>query len=295
MSLITCASVEKEYEKLNNVKQDDIRNLMAWLKGAAHLPHEYITELDVILAYHSCACDADLTKRVIDVNYTLKTLFPFYQNRKVDACLDMALQTWLIHPLPTLTKNGFRSIYCELLDADPKKFVYADVIKAFLMIMDLWQYEEGTVPGVALIVNLDRVSLGHISRVNLTVAQQFFYFLQEAMFVSLKEFHFINAPTFVDKLLSMVKPFMKDELLDILKVHQADANSLEEFIAVEDLVKDNKNVLKDEMFNKLKANHKFFEDEAKKRVDESKRPDGPKTLSSFFPGMEESFKKLEID
>lgn len=49
------------------------------------------------------------------------------------------------------------------------------------------------------------------------------------------------------------------------------------------------------MFNKLKANHKFFEDEAKKRVDESKRPDGPKTLSSFFPGMEESFKKLEID
>lgn len=46
------------------------------------------------------------------------------------------------------------------------------------MVMDLWQYEEGSVPGVALIVNLDRVSLGHISRVNLAVAQQFFYFLQ---------------------------------------------------------------------------------------------------------------------
>lgn len=43
MSLVTCASIEKEYEKLNNVKRDDIQNLMAWLKGVAHLPHEFIT------------------------------------------------------------------------------------------------------------------------------------------------------------------------------------------------------------------------------------------------------------
>ncbi|KAJ8725016.1 hypothetical protein PYW07_015974 [Mythimna separata] len=294
MSVVSGSSAEKEYQKLN-VKQEDIQNLMAWLSEQAHLPHQFITELDVILAYHSCACDADLTKRVIDVNYTLKTLFPFYQNRKIDDCLELAFQTWLIFPLPTVTKQGYRPIYCELLDADPKKFVYSDVIKAFFMVIDLWQYEQGTVPGVALIVNLDRVSLGHISRINLTVAQQFFYFLQEAMFVCLKEFHFINAPTFVDKLLSMVKPFMKDDLLDILKVHQADANTLEEYISTDDLFKYNKNDLKDEMCKKLKANHKFFDEEAQKRVDESKRPGGPKTLCSFFPGMEDSFKKLEID
>lgn len=54
-------------------------------------------------------------------------------------------------------------------------------------------------------------------------------------------------------------------------------------------------IISDEMGNKLKANHKFFEVEARKRVDESKRPGGPKTLCSFFPGMEDSFKKLEID
>lgn len=46
------------------------------------------------------------------------------------------------------------------------------------MILDLWQYEEGTAPGVALIVNMDNVTLGHVSGIDLTVAQQFFYFLQ---------------------------------------------------------------------------------------------------------------------
>ncbi|XP_047023637.1 alpha-tocopherol transfer protein-like [Helicoverpa zea] len=295
MAVVTGLSVDKEYEKLNNVKQEDVRKLIEWLSEQAHLPHQHITELDVILAYHSCACDVDVTKRVIDVNYTLKTLFPFYQDRKIDDRLELAFETWLIYPMKTTTKRGFWPIYCELLDADPKKFDYGDVIKAFFMVMDLWQYEEGTVPGVAIIVNLDRVSLGHISRINLTVAQQFFYFLQEAMFVCLKEFHFINAPVFVDKLLSMVKPFMKDELLDILKVHQADTNTLEEFITTQDLFKENKKNLKDEICNKLQANHKFFEEEALKRVDETKRPGGPKSLSTFFPGLEGSFKKLEID
>lgn len=60
------------------------------------------------------------------------------------------------------------------------------------------------------------------------------------MFVCLKEFHFINAPTFIDKLLAMVRPFMKDELLDILKVHQTDVNTLDEYISTNDLLKADK-------------------------------------------------------
>lgn len=46
------------------------------------------------------------------------------------------------------------------------------------MILDLFLYEEGTVPGVAVIINMDKVSLDHMSRIDLVVAQQFFYFLQ---------------------------------------------------------------------------------------------------------------------
>lgn len=51
----------------------------------------------------------------------------------------------------------------------------------------------------------------------------------------------------------------------------------------------------DEIWNKIKSNEKFFDAESKKRVEESKRPGGPKTMSTFFSGLEGSFKKLEID
>lgn len=47
-----------------------------------------------------------------------------------------------------------------------------------MMIVDLWQHEEGTVPGVAIMLNMDKVAISHISRIDLNVAQQFLYFLQ---------------------------------------------------------------------------------------------------------------------
>lgn len=58
------------------------------------------------------------------------------------------------------------------------------------------------------------------------------------MFVRLKEFHFINVPGFMDKLLSMFRPFMKEELLHMLHVHQIGSGTFNDFIPVEALPKD---------------------------------------------------------
>lgn len=53
---------------------------------------------------------------------------------------------------------------------------------------------------------------------------------QEAMFIRLQEFHFINAPSFMDKVLMMYRPFMKKKLLDMIKVHQTNADSLDKVV-----------------------------------------------------------------
>ncbi|XP_026748247.2 uncharacterized protein LOC113509143 [Galleria mellonella] len=294
-------SVAKEFNKIPHLKPEDIETIRNWLKTQPHLPNQQVTDLDIVLAYHCCEYNMELTKQVIDLNYTLRTMFSFYSNRDINKSLELALHTWLITPLQTVTPEGYRAVYCQLLDDDPKKSVYSDLVRAFVMILDLWQYEEGTVPGIIIIVNMDKVTLNHITRIDLKVAQEFFYFIQEAMFIRLKEFHFINAPVFVDKMLTMMKPIMKKEMLDLLKVHQVGSNTLEQYIHLETLPKDagghneNSQELRDKVWNKLKLNKKFFEEESKKRVVESKRPGQPKTISTIFPGLEESFKNLEID
>ncbi|KAJ0179336.1 hypothetical protein K1T71_005048 [Dendrolimus kikuchii] len=294
-------SVQKEYEKHTEIKPEDIENVQLWLEEQPHLPREHITDLDLILAYHSRDCNIEQAKQVIDLNYTLRGLLTFYSNREVDNCLERALQTWLVTPLSTNTKEGYRPIYCQLLDTNLNKFVYSDVVRAFVMIVDLWQYEEGTVPGVAIMLNMDKVSISHISRMELNVAQQFLYFLQEAMFIQLKEFHFVNAPHYINTLLDMIRPFLRKEMLDKIKVHYVGSNSLEEYLPLHALPKEAGGnykdglILRDEILSKLKANRKFFEEDYKKRVDESKRPGGPKSLSTFFTSVEETFKNLEID
>lgn len=58
------------------------------------------------------------------------------------------------------------------------------------------------------------------------------------MFVRLKEFHFINAPSFIDRFLSMFKPFMKKELMHMLHVHVAGSDSLNNFLPMAALPQD---------------------------------------------------------
>lgn len=81
-------------------------------------------------------------------------------------------------PLVGSTLKGNRILYCQLLDSDPKNFVYFDIVKQFTMVIDLWQYAEGTFPGLAIIVDMGNYTFAHLSRMDLGTAQQIFYFLQ---------------------------------------------------------------------------------------------------------------------
>lgn len=59
MMAVSVISVQKEYEKLGNVKQEDIKEIMAWLATQPHLPHKYITGnicfLHYILEFLTCS------------------------------------------------------------------------------------------------------------------------------------------------------------------------------------------------------------------------------------------------
>ncbi|KOB75034.1 hypothetical protein OBRU01_08122 [Operophtera brumata] len=330
MSVVIPFSVADEYKKHENVNPEEICRLREWIKTQPHLPHEHITEMDLVLAYHSCGFDTEQTKKGLDLNYTLRTILTFYQNRDIDNSLEQAFSSCDVvkafvmildlclyeeGTVPgiavllnmdnvslshlsrvdlTVAQQAFVMIldlclYEEgtvpgiavLLNMDNVSLSHLSRVdltvaqQAFVMILDLCLYEEGTVPGIAVLLNMDNVSLSHLSRVDLTVAQQFFYFLQEGMFVHLKEFHFINAPSFMDKLMSMFKPFMKEDMLRIVHSHQAGSNTVNEYLPITALPKD--------------------AEESRKTVNESARPGGPKTMSTFFPSLEGSFKKLEID
>ncbi|KOB71125.1 Uncharacterized protein OBRU01_12284 [Operophtera brumata] len=46
------------------------------------------------------------------------------------------------------------------------------------MVIDLWQHQEGTWPGFLIVIDLEKVTLSHLARLDLQTVQQFLYFLQ---------------------------------------------------------------------------------------------------------------------
>ncbi|XP_049878973.1 alpha-tocopherol transfer protein-like [Pectinophora gossypiella] len=301
MSVVQPFPVEKEYGKNPDISRDDVHKLREWLKTQPHLPGEHLTELDLVIVYHCCERSAEVSKQVLDLHFTLRTLFaPFFKDRALDKKTDLAFDTVLYAPLPTPTVHGYRAVYLRLLDPDPRNFMFVECVRTFMMMFDLWQQEEGTWPGFVIMIDMDRATMSHVAKLDIMAVRQVLYFLQECMLVKLKEVHFLNAPVFMDKVMMMLKPFMKKALLDMIRIHQAKAPELYQYIPKEAFPKEEGGeykdhaTIRDELIKRLYANKQFFVDENKRRVDQSKRPGKATTVEDLF-GIQGSFKKLDID
>lgn len=57
----------------------------------------------------------------------------------------------------------------------------------------------------------------HLTRLRMGNVKSFLQFVQEALPVQLKAVHVLNVVYFIDKILGLLKPFMKKELFDLVR------------------------------------------------------------------------------
>ncbi|XP_062529108.1 uncharacterized protein LOC101741197 isoform X3 [Bombyx mori] len=166
-------SLEEEYSKPTGITADDIAKLRQWLDTQPHLPKN-LTDLDLILIYHKCDRSLQVSKQEIDNQYTLRTLFTsFFKDRGLDKETETFFQTMLVTVLPERSKAGDTIFYGRMLDSDVKNFDFATSIKGIFMALDLWQYEEGTWPGLIFIFDLQGIKMGLLSKLDIQNLQQF--------------------------------------------------------------------------------------------------------------------------
>ncbi|KAI4454617.1 alpha-tocopherol transfer protein-related [Holotrichia oblita] len=293
------ATIEEQYQKNPELKKEDVQTIQEWLEKQNHLPE--IDEFEIILFLHSCSYKIEPTKVCIDNFYTIRTLCPeFFSNRDPKTNPDETLNLLLYAPLPKLTPEGYKVIFAKLIDTNPDNYTFAGQVKVFDMATMLALHQEGTHNGIVVVTDMKGVTFSHFTKLGVVHIKNFFYYLQHAMPVKIKGVHFLNIPSFMDKIVGLIKPFMKGELLQVLHLHTDKFDNLYKYVpkeclpkdyhgdmdSVEDLIKiQNKNILENAQY--------FIEDE-KRIVDESKRTGSPKTGDDIF-GVEGSFKKLSID
>lgn len=294
------ATLEGEFKRNKDLKKDDLDKLREWAESQPHLPK--ISDVQLAIFFHSCYYSNEATKICIDNYYTCKLLCPeFFANRDpTNNELTVSYKNACIVILKKPTHEGYRVLYGKLTTFKPELFNLHTQLKVVDMSLSLVHRQEGSKPGFIVVLDTHGLQLGHLLRLNPLVIKKFLYYLQEAMPVRLQGFHFVNCVPFMDKVLALMKPFMKKELMDMLALHQPKSQAIFKYIPQECFLNEfggqggPENEVHDEHLKNMKDNKEFFVNEEVLVADESKRQGRAKNAGDLF-GVEGTFKKLDID
>jgi len=288
---------EEEYEKNPEISRENINEIRKWLATQPHLPQNVPDQM-LILFYHSCYFDMEQTQNCMEVYYTLKTETPeFFANRDVTRPeLVNALNVLDYGCFPIRNPNGYQIVYHKLRIFDASKYVFNDGVKLLIMAMDACFKVDGTCPGYIILFDMRGVRLSHLTRLSISSLRKFFTFIQEGLPIRLKGIHVLNTQSIIDKIMMLIKPFMKKELLSMVHFYtERDLENVYEAIPKQCMIEDyggqsqSSEKLHAHFVEWMKLMKPLFEQDYQYKVDESKRPKKSKKSIST------SFKSLDID
>ncbi|XP_055374829.1 alpha-tocopherol transfer protein-like [Condylostylus longicornis] len=275
-------------------------HLDAWLKTQPHLP---IIEKNVKERFLKiCDLDMDKTKKLIDTNYTIRNSYPnlFMERDLNSSTMQSLLDVLDFVVLEKLDAYGNRVGLCRLGDPDPDKFLYTELTKLFLMYTDAHTASSEIANignGEVIIFDMKGFTLKHLSKYNFTTLKAFLRFATEGISSKIIAVHMINCPTYIDKILAILKPFISAELFKLLHFHQPNSETLYEFIEKSILPNEyggnggTMEELKQREVEILKSKRDYLMDPKYWKINDDKRPKNqPKNYE-----MEGQFRQLCID
>lgn len=292
-------------EKIEDFDPEAIKTLRKWLNEQPHYPPT--SEEYLIMFAHSCYYDVEKTKSCIENCYTIASSTPeFFQKRDLDLPdVKHILSVTDNAVFPNATPEGYQIIFHRLSQYEPSKYVFADGVKVLNMTMESARYTSGPAKGYYILFDMTGVRLGHLTRLNLGLLRKFFAYIQEGNPVRLKGIHVINTLPILDKIMYIIKPFMKPELRSILHFFSSsELDKLYEFIPRDCLPPDfggslDKTVAELHAANTevLRGMQQYWADASTLVIDETKKPSkkGKKDKNAAAQDATPDIRRLELD
>ncbi|XP_018571184.1 alpha-tocopherol transfer protein-like [Anoplophora glabripennis] len=201
--------------------RENLETIRTWLSNLndKNIPLNVQDEM-IVLFLLSCCNDIQLTKNTVLAYYKCKKEGPeIYDDRNLERTdIKLALNTIHMSSIPVRTEENYVVHYFRVNDANYNNFDLVPIMKISYMLMDISQAKN---PPSGLIVVIDMKGLGlmHLTKMKLGAIKKYLQFLQEGFPMQLKVIHLLNAVYFMDKIMALIKVFMKSELIDMLKIH----------------------------------------------------------------------------
>ncbi|XP_005188110.1 alpha-tocopherol transfer protein [Musca domestica] len=239
--------------------KEKLKLLKTWFRENPNLPEE----IDPTLLKRFFKCmngDLEETKKLVEHNYLLRNKTPqiFIDRNPDDEATKKSFFDVEMVPLPGLTPENYKVLCFRMVNKDPKTQNSIEESKAFFMMTDTrFTFDDVTdkfldvAPNSATtdddkdcidddmsslsngeihIVDIANYTLRHIANMSLMVMRAYMNFLQEAYPVRLKAMHIINCPTHVNRMVTITKPFIREEVFNMTHFHTKGLDSLFEHV-----------------------------------------------------------------
>lgn len=212
-------------------KQSEVDELRKAVSKIPHIP-KAITDKQLLLFIDACDGLDDSTN-VCNLYYEARRKNKEnFKNRDPE---DPKIQQCMGHQdyfyLPN-TPSGDVVIFHRLSSSRAYDYVFDEALKTFYMTIDMCLRENGPrdgwltsfknyhkinvnlITGAIFLFDMKGVGLMHLLRVNLSSIKKFFHYVQECVPGKLRAVHVMNTVSFMDKILTLIKPFIKADILN---------------------------------------------------------------------------------
>ncbi|BES94785.1 transfer protein [Nesidiocoris tenuis] len=288
-------SPEEEYRRCPEIKKSEVAMIQDWLAKQPHLPE--ISENHIIVYLRACKFSLEKTKEAIDLNFTIRTRYPdFFSARRLDK-IPLTVKNLEVMASPEKDKNGNVVVFFRLKPMELSEWSFADFTKLSFMSQDACNWELGSAPGYVFVHDIKNLTFGQIINSPISLIAASLKYSQEASACSIRGIHILNGGTIFEKLFTVIKPFLNQEVIDVMKVHP-NYNDMVAMVGAQAVPKEyggtGPSVSEgyERMIELIKKYQESLVEEESQRVDEKKRPEGSKA-GDF--GIQGSFRKIEVD
>ncbi|KAL4217917.1 hypothetical protein ACF0H5_022656 [Mactra antiquata] len=136
-------------------------------------------------------------------------------------------------------KFGRRVIIFRPGKWDPSKYSIDDIFRTnFLTLSKLVEDEETQVSGIIMLMDLKGMGFSHAKNISPFYAKRIASLLQDCFPMRFKGIHYVNEPAVFDYVFAIIRPFMKQKILDRIHFHGTKYEELREYIDINDLPSD---------------------------------------------------------
>jgi CRAL/TRIO domain len=174
--------------------------------------------LQLLIFLDSCGSPKEAEK-VLKIYYNLRNSAPqFFKNRDPESPeVQQCFQVQRNFPLPAMP-NGDLVYYNSFAGGSAWDYHMEPAMKTFIMSFEGHLHKAGPRDGLIIIFDLGNIGLMHLTRLNLAGVAKFSTYLHEALPAKLRAIHVMNTVFWIEKALSLLKPFISAEIFDVVSL-----------------------------------------------------------------------------